>query len=121
METLRIIAQLFVGLGILNVWLVRFKSKTPFRAGDASNMKEEFAAYGLPGPVMWLVFVVKVAAAVALLIGISLPQLVFPSATAMAILMLVAIAMHIKVKDPAIKSLPASIVLLLSLFLALSS
>lgn len=121
MEVLRIIAQLIVGLGVLNVWLVRFKSKTPYRAGDASSMKEEFAAYGLPGRIMWLVCVVKVAAAVALLIGISLPQLVIPSAIILAILMLVAIAMHMKVKDPAIKSLPASIILLLSLFLALSS
>ena len=121
METLRIIAQLIVGLGILNVWLVRFRTKTPYRAGDSSNMKEEFAAYGLPGTVMWMVCVIKVAAAVALLIGISVPQLVFPSATILAILMLVAIAMHIKVKDPATKSLPASVVLLLSLFLALSS
>ena len=121
MEVLRIIAQLIVGLGVLNVWLVRCKSKTPYRAGDASSMKEEFAAYGLPGRIMWLVWVVKVAAAVALLIGISLPQLVIPSAIILAILMLVAIAMHMKVKDPAIKSLPASIILLLSLFLALSS
>lgn len=84
-------------------------------------MKEEFAVYGLPGFVMWLVCVVKVAAAVALLIGISVPQLVLPSATILAVLMLVAIAMHLKVKDPAIKSLPALTVLLLSLFLALSS
>ena len=44
METLRIIAQLIVGLGILNVWLVA-KSKTPYRAGDASSMKEEFALW----------------------------------------------------------------------------
>ena len=84
-------------------------------------MKEEFAVYGLPGFVMWLVCVVKVAAAVALLIGISVPQLVLPSATILVVLMLGAIAMHLKVKDPAIKSLPALTVLLLSLFLALSS
>ena len=121
METLRIITQLIVGLGVLNVWLVRFKSTTPFRGGGASSMKEEFAVYGLPGVVMWLVCVVKVAAAVALLIGISVPQLVLPSATILAVLMLVAIAMHLKVKDPAIKSLPALTILLLSLFLALSS
>lgn len=120
METLRIIAQLIVGLGILNVWLIRFKSKTPYRAGDASNMKEEFAAYGLPESAMWMVCVVKVAAAVSLLIGLSVPQLVFPSAAILAILMLVAIAMHVKVKDPAIKSLPALAVLLLCLFLVLS-
>lgn len=120
MELLRIIVQLIVGLGILNVWLVRFKSKTPYRAGQSSSMKEEFAAYGLSERTMWLVCVVKVAAAVALLIGIYLPQLVIPSAIVLAILMLVAVAMHIKLKDPAIKSLPASTILLLSVFLILS-
>ena len=120
MELLRIIVQLIVGLGILNVWLVRFKSKTPYRAGQSSSMKEEFAAYGLSERTMWLVCVVKVAAAVALLIGIYLPQLVIPSAIVLAILMLVAVAMHIKLKDPVIKSLPASIILLLSVFLILS-
>ena len=120
MELLRIIAQLIVGMGILNVWLVRFKSTTPYRAGQSSSMKEEFAAYGLSERTMWLVCVVKVAAAVALLIGVYLPQLVTPSAIVLAILMLVAIAMHIKVKDPITKSLPASIILLLSVFLFLS-
>lgn len=118
MEILKLIAQTIVGLGIINVWLVRFRSKTPYRAGGSSSMKEEFAVYGLSEGVMWIVGIVKVSAAIALLVGIAAPHIVPTAASCLALLMLVAVAMHIKVKDPAIKSLPATAVLLLSFFIA---
>ena len=117
METLTLIGQLVIGLGILNVWFLRFNRKTEYRGGTAGNLKEEFAAYGLPAWSVWVVGGLKVAAAVALLAGIGLPVLVFPAATLMAVLMLGAIIMHIKLGDPAKKSLPAAVLLLLSLFL----
>lgn len=117
MDILQTICQLVVGLGILNVWLLRFKKKTPYRGGEASDIKEEFSVYGLPEPFVWVVGAVKISAAIALLVGIALPWLVFPAAMVLTVLMLGAIIMHVKVKDPVMKTLPATGVLILTLLL----
>ena len=99
MESLRIIAQLILALGILNVWLLRFDKTTSYRAGTAKNMREEFATYGLPLWFMWVVGGLKILFALSLLVGFWLPELIRPAAIGMAILMLGAIGMHIKVGD----------------------
>jgi len=117
MHTLHIICQLIIGLGILNVWFLRSGKSTSYRGGNASSLKEEFAAYGLPGWMFIVIGILKVGAALALLAGIFLPELVKPAAMLMAALMAGAIVMHLKVKDPAQKSLPAAIMLALSLVL----
>ena len=117
MNILHIIIQLIIGLGILNVWFLRSSKNTSYRGGEASNLKEEFRTYGLPEWMFWLVGVLKVGAALALLAGIFLPALVVPAATLMAALMLAAIATHAKVKDAPVKSLPAVTLLILSLIL----
>lgn len=70
-------------------------------------MREEFAAYGLPPQVMYVVGVLKVVAALCLIAGIWFPWLVFPAALLLVILMLGAIVMHLKIHDPALKSVPA--------------
>ena len=82
-------------------------------------MQEEFAAYGLPGWFMNLVGLLKVAFAVCLIAGIWLPVLVDPVAIGLAVLMVGAIVMHLKVQDPLIRSLPALVVLILSLAIVL--
>jgi uncharacterized membrane protein YphA (DoxX/SURF4 family) len=112
------IAQLIIALGILNVWFLRFNKPTPYRGGTAKSMKEEFAAYGLPSWSMWVVGGLKIFFALCLLAGFWVPELIRPAAIGMAILMLGAIAMHIKVGDPLMKSVPASAVLALSLVVA---
>ncbi|MFQ3226332.1 MAG: putative membrane protein YphA (DoxX/SURF4 family) [Lentimonas sp.] len=120
METstlLQIICQFIVGLGILNVWLLRNQQATSYRGGASKTLQEEFAAYGLPKIVFYIVGVLKISAAIALLAGILLPRLVQPAATIMIILMIGAIVMHFKAKDSPIKFLPAGIVLVLSLVL----
>jgi uncharacterized membrane protein YphA (DoxX/SURF4 family) len=120
MEYLSMIAQLIVALGILNVWLLRFNKATDYRGGTAKNMKEEFAAYGLP---WWFIYVVgglKILLALSLLAGFWLPEIVRPAAIGMVILMLGAVAMHLKVGDPLRKAAPASAVLALSLLVAIS-
>ena len=117
MATLHIICQLIIGLGILNVWFLRSMKKTSYRGGDSSSLKEEFAAYGLPASVFLIVGILKVGAALALLAGIFVPVLVNPAAMIMAGLMIGAIIMHLKVKDEPKKSLPAAIILALSLVL----
>ena len=114
MKIVSLIFQVVVALGLLNVWLIRFNKKTPFRGGSAANMPEEFASYGLPKSFMWIVGGLKISCALGLLAGIWLPILVTPAAAIIATLMVGAIVMHFKVRDPLVRSLPAGIVLALT-------
>lgn len=118
MELLQTICQIIVGLGILNVWLLRYNKASPYRAGEAKNMREEFEAYGLPYPTVLVIGSLKVALAIGLLLGIWYPRFVVPSASGLAILMTAAVAMHAKVNDPPKKSVPALSLWTLSLFIA---
>ena len=113
MEILLPACQIIVGCGLLNVWLLRFNKSTAYRGGTAANMREEFAAYGLPAWSCYLVGVLKVGSALALLAGLVHPPLVLPAAIVVAVLMAGAVAMHLKVGDPFKKSLPALSVLIL--------
>lgn len=113
MEILVQISQIVVGCGLLNVWLLRFNKPTAYRGGQAANMREEFAAYGLPAWSCYLVGFLKVASALALLGALIRPELALPAAAVVAVLMAGAIAMHVKVGDPLKKSLPALAVLVL--------
>jgi hypothetical protein len=81
-------------------------------------MQEEFATYGLPGWFMTTIGALKITLAVCLLIGIWVPTITTPAAIGMALLMLGAVSMHVKVGDPLKKSLPAASMLLLSLIVA---
>lgn len=118
MEAVQIICQVVIGLGIINVWFLRRGKDTPYRGGGARNLAEEFAAYGLPPIALWAVGTVKVAAAIALLVGVFVPSVVQPAAIVVALLMLGAVAMHAKVKDPVQRCLPAAAMLFLSLTVA---
>lgn len=109
-----LLLQTLIGLGLLNVWLVRAQRPTAYRGRDAATLSEEFAAYGLPRWVFLAVGTLKVGAALALLAGIWIDALVLPAAGLVAALMLGALAMHLKVGDPPLKSLPAATMLLLS-------
>jgi uncharacterized membrane protein YphA (DoxX/SURF4 family) len=111
------VLQVIVALGLLNVWLLRFNQRTGYRGGDAGNMREEFAQYGLPEWFMWVVGALKVAIAICLLAGIWIPGLVFPAALGLCVLMLGALAMHVKVSDPMKRSLPALSLLVIAAFL----
>ncbi len=114
-----IVMQVVIALGILNVWLLRFGKPTGWRGGDAKSMKQEFEVYGLPAWSVGVVGFLKVLLAVLLLAGIWLPILTKPAAIGMAILMLGAVSMHLKVKDPLQKALPALCLLVLSLLVAI--
>ncbi|MEK0445737.1 MAG: hypothetical protein RLZZ399_1058 [Verrucomicrobiota bacterium] len=114
MKIVSLIVQVLVALGLLNVWLLRFQKPTPYRGGHSRSMPEEFAAYGLPLWSLWAVGGIKVLCALALLIGVWVPALVAPAALTITLLMVGAIAMHFKVHDPLIRSLPASVVLALT-------
>ena len=120
MNALVILCQLIIALGIFNVWLLRYKKATSWRGGEASNMQEEFEVYGLPTWVLKVVGVLKVALAITLIAGVIFPGLTKPAAIGMAVLMLGAVSMHIKVKDPLKKTLPALTMLLLCLIVAVA-
>jgi uncharacterized membrane protein YphA (DoxX/SURF4 family) len=117
--TIQTALQLVVGLGLLNVWLVRSKSATAYRGGDAATLKQEFAAYGLPDILFVIVGALKVGAGLVLIAGVWIPLPVDAAAGVVAALMVGAIAMHIKVSDPIMKSLPAALMLAMCLAIIL--
>ncbi len=98
----------------MNVWLVRGRSDTPYRGGAAHTLQNEFAAYGLPATAFYLVGALKIGAAVVLLAGVWMALPVRAAAGVVAVLMVGAIAMHLKVGDPLMKSVPAALMLALS-------
>ncbi|NNE74865.1 MAG: DoxX family protein [Acidimicrobiales bacterium] len=114
MKVIGKIAQTVAALWILNVWFLRFNKDTGYRGGDATNMKEEFAEYGLSEKTMYAVGGIKVSLAAMMLIGHKVPKLVRPASAGLAALMLGAIGMHIKVEDPIKRALPAISVFSLS-------
>jgi hypothetical protein len=114
MRIVSLIVQIFIALGLLNVWFIRFRKPTPYRGGSARSMPEEFSAYGLPSWVLWAVGGLKVGSALCLIAGIWVPALIAPAATVILVLMVGAIAMHLKVQDPLIKSVPATAMLALA-------
>ena len=121
MLILRSTLQVIVALGLFNVWLVRFFQSSAYRGGDARTMREEFEAYGLPSFALPIVGGLKLLIAVCLLLGFWLPRLIFPSSLVLCVLMLGALAMHLKVSDPLKKSLPAILMLAMSIALCLLS
>jgi len=113
------VLQFIVGLGLLNVWILRARSATGFRGGSATSLKEEFEAYGLPDIAFYIVGGLKIVAGLVLIAGIWVAAPVVPAAALVALLMVGALWMHVKVGDPIQKSLPAGLMLLMSLGIVL--
>lgn len=116
--TLASVLQIILALGLLNVWLLRPNKATGYRGGTAKNLKEEFATYGLPPAMFYIVGGLKLAAAAALLAGLWVPHLALAAAVTLIVLMAGAVAMHFKVKDPAQRYIPALAMLAMSTALA---
>ena len=114
MKVIGRIAQVGAALWILNVWFRRFDRDTGYRGGDATNMREEFEEYGLPPAAMYAVGATKVSLAIMLLVGLFVPKVVRPAAIGLALFMLGAIGMHVRVHDPIKRATPAMTVLTLS-------
>ena len=114
MEIIGKTAQTVAALWIFNVWFNRFNKDTGYRGGEATNMVEEFEEYGLSKNTMYVVGATKVSLASLMLLGHGFPKLVRPASIGLAAFMLGAIGMHVKVKDPIKRSLPAIAVFSLS-------
>ena len=116
-----LLIKLIIAVTLLNVWLFRFNKKTKFRGGDANSMKEEFIVYGLPLWVMYFVGLLKIMIAFILIIGIWINYLNIYAYYTLIALMVGALIMHVKVKDPLVKSIPALCILTLITTLVLFS
>jgi len=101
------VLQIILALGLVNVWLVRFRKPTKYRGSGAANMREEFRAYGLPVWFMYMIGAAKMVIAVLLIIGLWIPAVVAPAAAVLAVLMIGAVSMHVKVRDAFIRTVPA--------------
>ncbi len=121
MEYLASVSQVLVGFTILNVWLLQSTKATEWRGGAARTLGEEFEAYGLGRPAMVIVGFFKVLLAILLLAGIWIAPLTKPAAVGMAIFMLGAVSMHMRIGDPFKKSLPALSMFIMALVAALFS
>ena len=121
MELAIMTIQVIVGLGILNVWLVRRDKDTPFRAKNAKTMKEEFLAYGLPEWSVPVIGAMKIICALMILIGLVKPSFTAIGAASLGVFMLAAVLFHLKVRDSFLKTVPALLMLCLCCFLALSA
>ena len=115
MKYLKELLMLVVSLLVLNVWLFRLNQETIYRGGDALNMIEEFAVYGLSETMFYIIGALKVLSATGLLVGFFYKKTIVPCASIMAVLMCGAIVMHFRVDDEAIKFLPAGLMLFSSL------
>jgi hypothetical protein len=117
MKFLPYFAQIFVALTVISVWTIRFNRATPWRGGNAKNMCEEFSVYGLSAGLRKTVCCLKLSGSLLLLVGLWCAQCTFWGAALLSILMVSAVAMHVKVRDPMRKSLPALVIFVLCLYL----
>jgi hypothetical protein len=120
MKVLSKILSIIVGLTVINVWLFRSNKSTSYRGGDASSLLEEFQVYGLDDYFL-IIGIVKVSLAIILLLSLYFKKLSFFASSGIAVMMLVAVYMHINVGDEIIKSIPASVMLTSCLIIAYSS
>ena len=109
-----ILLQVIIAAGIFNVWVLRRGRPTNYRPDGASNISEVFARYGFSDAFRRTIGTTKLTLAALLLLGTAYAPLAVGAASGMAILMCGAVAAHVKVRDPMIKSIPALLMLLMS-------
>ena len=101
-----------VSLTVITAWTYNLNLDTTFRGGDATNMIDEFEAYGLNYTTMVVVGVFKVACALMLLFGSKYKKLILPASGVMTLFMIAAVYFHISISDPIIPTLPSLLMLL---------
>ena len=113
-DTLVMTLQIVIAIVIFAVWIFRPNLDTNYRAGEAKNIVEEFAVYGLPKWSVYVVGATKLALALALIVGIWYTQLAQYAVMGMGILMVGALICHLKTRDdPLSRAAPASIMLVM--------
>ena len=114
MDELVTVFQIIIAVVIIAVWVFRPRLETSFRAGNAKNIIEEFAVYGLPKWSVYAIGITKMSLATLLILGIWYTSLVQYAALGMGILMAGAVVCHLKTKgDPLSRAAPASLMLIM--------
>ena len=111
MKFLLKILLVLVSLTVITAWTYNLNLDTQFRGGDATNMIEEFEAYGLNYTTMIVVGIFKVSCAIMLLFGIKFRKLILPAAGVMSLFMIAAVYFHLSISDPLIPTLPSLVLL----------
>lgn len=110
LDSITILAQIAVAASVAFVWILRMH-----------NVKKEFDQFGLSLKVRSFVGFSKTVISTLLVVGIWYPELVFYSAIGMAFFMASAQYFHWTAGNPIEQKLPSLILLVLSVFIALSS
>ena len=103
---------LAVAATVLSAWTLRLEMDSIYRGADASNMIEEFQAYGLNQTTMIVVGIFKVMCALFLLLGLKYEKFITPAAFVMGTFMLAAIYFHLSISDPIIPIVPSTMMFL---------
>tara|TARA_B100001029_G_scaffold21271_2_gene14214 strand:- start:1801 stop:2187 length:387 start_codon:yes stop_codon:yes gene_type:complete len=103
---------LAVAVTVLSAWTFRLEMDSIYRGADASNMIEEFQAYGLNQTTMIVVGIFKVMCALFLLLGLKYEKFITPAAFVMGTFMLAAIYFHLSISDPIIPTVPSTMMFL---------
>lgn len=110
-------------LPLLKTSLILFSSLSFFAYGAGAlfleRMRGEFERYGL-GKTRVLVGLLQWAAAAGLIIGLDLPWLGQAAAGGLALMMVVAVAARVRIRDSALQMLPAAAYLALNTYLCLA-
>lgn len=111
---------MLISITVLSAWTFRFTKPSIFRGGEANNMIDEFALYGLDESLMIVVGSVKVVLAILILLGaLKFSVLLIPSAAAMMLFMAAAVYFHISVGDGLIPTIPSASMLISCLLVIL--
>lgn len=110
LDTITIIAQIAVAASVAFVWILRMH-----------NVEKEFNQFGLSIKVRSFVGFSKTVLATLLIVGIWYPELILYAAIGMAFFMLAAQYFHWNAGNPLQQKIPSFILLILSIFIALSS
>ena len=94
MDELVMVLQITIAVVIIAVWIFRPRLETDFRAGNAKNIVEEFAIYGLPKWSVYVIGATKLTLASLLVLGIWYSSLVQFAALGMGVLMAGAVTCH---------------------------
>ncbi len=109
---------------VLNSVLIHFSAISFFGYGSAcfvsSYMKREFERYRL-GSQRTLVGGLQICAAIGLLAGLSQPWMGRAAAAGLALMMLVAVGVRIRIKDTLLQTIPALLYLALNAYLSLAA
>ena len=110
--------QLFVAFSVLNVWLLRYNQPSKWRAGNANTIREEFEVFGIPEWAYYAIGTLKVLFSVLLVMAVWYPELRLLASLGLALMLLGAAILHMRVGDPFRKALPSVFFLVICLVIA---